>query len=150
MPEPIQRHDEQTNPNPFGLTSARLAMIGAIVLAFFWVMYVRQASQTTLTGQRAYEIQQETERIKRENMQLEIDIAALTAPARIAERARALGLRPTLPSQVQYMVIKDFPTENPQPLTSWQTLPVARSTTWLEAVRVNLGLSPRPPTLTGP
>ncbi len=154
MSEPIQRTIEQpqTNPVPFGLSGARVALIGVIVLAFFWAMYVRQASQTTLTGQRAYDIQQETDRIQRENMQLEIDIAALTAPARIAERARVLGLRPSLPSQIQYIVIKDFPTENPKPMISWGAAPiVARAASWLDTIRVNLGLLPRPPTsLSGP
>jgi len=155
MPELIQRTSEQTfilpKAMPTGLTGARIAMIGVLVLAIFWALYVRQASQTTLTGQRVREIQLDIERIKRENMQLEIDIAALTAPVRIAERARALGLRPTLPSQVQYIVIKDFPTTNPPPLMAWSPLTTtARTTSWIDALRVNLGLLPRPPNPAGP
>jgi cell division protein FtsL len=145
MPESIQSKEAHSNPSPFNISISRAALIGVIVLALFWLAYVSQASRTTLTGQRVYEMQQELERVKRENMQMEVDIAALTTPARIAERARALGLRPTTTSQIQYVVIRDYPIVNPTPMVEWSPIvnPATAPTAW-DVWRARLGLAPNP------
>ncbi len=85
------------------------------LLVLVGTIYLLQMGQATMTGQRAQELLAQAERLNRENAQLEYDIATLAAPARIAERARAMGLRPATPAQTKFVVVNNFPVAQPKP-----------------------------------
>jgi cell division protein FtsB len=87
---------------------ARLLIPFAGLLVLLGMVYLWQSSQSTMTGQRALELQDKLERIRRENSQLEYEIATLTTPDKIAERARKLGLRPVAITQTTYTVFKNY------------------------------------------
>jgi len=90
-----------------------LVLLGGIV-ALLGLLYLTQSSQATMTGKRVVELQTRLEQLQRENVQLEYEIAVLTAPDKMAERARRLGLRPATPQQMTYLVLKEYPTMPPK------------------------------------
>jgi len=134
--EPIQ-----TESN-FSLLRAVLLLIGLLALA--GMLYLTQSSQATMTGARTLDLQAEYERLRRENAQLEYEIARLTAPARMAERARRLGLRPATLTQTIYLVVRDYPVLPPKssPLVQRQEMPTQTVDPWTlvwAEVRARLG-----------
>ena len=147
MAEPTKRN-EKTQPLPRTqaqpksvFANVRLMIFCAAVVALFGVFYLGQASQTTLSGQHTHDLQLELDRVKRENMQLELDIAALTTPARMAERAQRLGLRPVTLAQTQYLIVKDYPPDNPKPVfTANGVIPSPTPTFW-NALLARVGLA---------
>lgn len=88
---------------------ARTLLVLVAVIALVGLLYLTQSTQATLTGKRVMKLQERLEHLRRENAQLEYEIAVLTAPNRIAERAARLGLRPLTPAQVKYVVVTDYP-----------------------------------------
>ncbi|MDE3088394.1 MAG: septum formation initiator family protein [Chloroflexota bacterium] len=86
-----------------------LLLVGLVALLGF--VYLGQNGQATMTGRRAQDLKAQLERIERENAQTEVEIAQLTQPSRIAERARALGFRPATISQIIFIVVKNYPVE---------------------------------------
>lgn len=91
----------------FDLARTLLVLVG--VIALVGLLYLAQSTQATLTGKRVVKLQERLEMLRRENAQLEYEIAVLAAPNRIAERAARLGLRPLTPAQAKYVVITDYP-----------------------------------------
>jgi len=87
-----------------------LLLIGLIALVGF--IYLGQTGQATMTGRRAQDLQEQLDRIKRENAQLEIEIAQLTLPSKIMERGKALGFRPATIAQTVFVVVKNYPVES--------------------------------------
>ncbi len=141
MAEPLN-HNEKIKPQPKSIfTNVRLTIFCAAVIALFGVFYLGQVSQTTLTGQRTHDLQQELDRIKRENMQLELDIAALTTPVRMAERARLLGLSKVLLSQMQYLIVKNYPPENPKPVIDSNSVTSPSTPTMWNSLLARVGLA---------
>src|SRR5512140_3708457 len=65
----------------FDNARAWLLVIATVIL--LGVVYMGQASQAAITGQRIHDKQEKLDRILRENAQLEADIAVLMAPSRI-------------------------------------------------------------------
>ncbi|MCX7837945.1 MAG: hypothetical protein N2559_00590 [Anaerolineae bacterium] len=103
----------------FDLARTLLILVG--VIALVGLLYLAQSTHATLTGKRVVKLQQRLEMLRRENAQLEYEIAVLTAPHRIAERATRLGLRPLTPTQAKYIVITDYPamfSATPSAMTS--------------------------------
>ena len=91
----------------FSIARALLLLVGLIAL--LGMIYLMQSSQATMTGTHLIELQGKLERLRRENAQLEYEIAVLTAPDRIADRARRLGLRPATITQTTYIAVKNYP-----------------------------------------
>lgn len=91
----------------FDLARTLLVLVG--VIALVGLLYLAQSTQATLTGKRVVKLQERLEHLRRENAQLEYEIAVLTAPHRIAERAARLGLRPLTPARAKYVVVTDYP-----------------------------------------
>ncbi len=91
--------------------SWRVLLILAGVFALIALIYLGQNGQATVTGRRAQDLAQQLDAVKRENAQLQVEIAQLTLPSRIADRARALGFRPATISQTLYVVVKNYPVD---------------------------------------
>lgn len=96
-----------------GLARALLLLMG--ILALLGMLYLTQSSQATMTGTRVMELQARLERLRRENAQLEYEIAVLTAPEKIAARAWRLGLRPATITQTMTFVVREYPALPPKP-----------------------------------
>jgi hypothetical protein len=86
-----------------------LLLVGLIAL--IGLIYLGQNGQATMTGRRAQDLQDQLTRLRRENAQLEVEIAALTLPTRIADRARVLGFRPATITQTVFVVVKNYPVD---------------------------------------
>ncbi|MBM3127815.1 MAG: hypothetical protein FJ009_04170 [Chloroflexi bacterium] len=105
------------NPNPsaleinpgFNFSGVRALLLLVGVIALLGMMYLTQNSQAAMTGTRTLELQDRLERLRRENAQLEYEIAVLTTPDKIAERARRLGLRPATITQTVFIAINNYP-----------------------------------------
>lgn len=93
-----------------GTLRGLLLLIGLIAL--LGLIYLGQNGQATMTGRRTQELNDQLERIKRENAQLETEIAQLTLPSRIAERGKAIGFRPATITQTVFVVVKNYPVES--------------------------------------
>ncbi len=138
--ETLRRSLSFDNARTLALLIATVVLLG--------VVYMGQASQAALAGERIKDKQDKLERILRENAQLEADVAALMTPSRIEARARALGLHLPNPDQIKYLSIKDYPTENPNPALANHTELVAPPSSgaagiaaWLTGVLARVGLS---------
>lgn len=112
MPEPITHPQESDNVFNFGTVRALALLVGLVAL--LGMIYLGQSSQATVTGQHVLELQDRLERTRRENAQIEYEIATLSTPDKIAERARRLGFRPATLAQTVYIVVKNYPSA-PQP-----------------------------------
>ena len=86
-----------------------LLLVGLIAL--IGLIYLGQNGQATMTGRRAQDLQDQLTRIQRENAQLEVEIAQLTLPSRIAERAGILGFHPATITQTVFVVVKNYPVD---------------------------------------
>ncbi len=136
------------NPVSFSNVRTVIVLLGFLVLV--GLIYVGQSTQATLNGQRVQDLQVQLDRLNRENAQLEYDIAAMTTPAKMAERARALGLRPATPTQMVFITVKNYP------VTAKVTPPIKTNATpssdsplvifWNELL-ARLGLAPSPRTV---
>ena len=129
-----------------------LLLVG--VIALLGLVYLGQNGQATVTGRRAQDLAQQLDTIKHENAQLEVEIAQLTLPSRIADRARALGFRPATISQTVYVVVKNYPA-GPAPAVAKPATTTAASSgvsTFWNDVLTWMGLPPTSQTVeaTGP
>jgi cell division protein FtsL len=115
MDNPTIRVSQINSSFSFSLARALLLLVGLIAL--LGMIYLTQSSQATMTGTHAIELQDKLERLRRENSQLKYEIAVLTAPEKIAEHARRLGLRPATITQTTYIVVKNYPVLPPKPAT---------------------------------
>ncbi len=138
--ETVRRSLTFDNARTWTLLIATVVLLG--------VVYMGQASQAAITGQRIHDKQEKLDRILRENAQLEADVAAAMTPSRIEARARALGLHLPNPDQIKYLSIKDYPTDTPSPALAAHTEPVAPPSSgafdvaiWWTDVLARVGLS---------
>jgi hypothetical protein len=142
--------NSQTTP---GNLRGLLLLVGLVAL--FGFVYLGQNGQATMTGRRAQDLQEQLDRIKRENAQLEIEIAQLTLPSKIVERGRALGFRPATITQTVFVTVKNYPVES-KPVAAPQTSVAASSSSDLASLWNGLlawmGLTPAGQTVeaTGP
>ena len=135
--------------NPVSFSNVRTLILLLACLIFLGAIYVGSSSQATLSGQRVQDLQERLDRLNRENAQLQYDIAALTTPAKIAERARALGLRPATPSQMVFLTVKNYPLTVARAPAS-KNIAAASSDAlvggWWNDLLARLGLTPSPQT----
>ncbi|MFQ5944716.1 MAG: hypothetical protein ACE5NC_00490 [Anaerolineae bacterium] len=69
----------------------RLILVGAALASLVGFFYLSQASQSTSTVIRLHQLAAERERLRRENAQLEADIARAGGIANLTDRARRAG-----------------------------------------------------------
>ncbi len=93
-----------------GSLRTMLLLVGLIAL--LGMIYLGQNGQATMAGHRAQDLKDQYDRIQRENAQLELEIAQLMLPARVADRAKALGFHPATITQTVFMVVKNYPVES--------------------------------------
>jgi hypothetical protein len=127
------------------LGGARTILLFAGLIALAGLIYLGQSSQATMTGQRVLTLQETMDRLNRENAQLEYEIGVLTAPAKIADRARALGLHPAATSQMTFIVVKSYPTSSVKPLLAQvpvSNLPPSGFVALWNELLARLGLAP--------
>ena len=97
----------------FSVGQFRLPLITILALLLMGGMYSVVNTQITLTGQRVLDLQNRLERLSRENQELDLDLAKAKSFERIEPRARALGLRPIVPAQTTWLVVKNVPANPP-------------------------------------
>lgn len=128
----------------FGTVRALILLLA--LLALLGIIYMAQSSQAALTGQHVQELRDQLGRLDREIDQMEYDIAVQTTPAKIADRARALGLHPATISQTVFLPVKNYPAallKAPVPPSA----PAANTpgewfiVAWWNELMVRLGLS---------
>ena len=112
MDNPTLRVPQINNSFNFSLARALLLLVGLIAL--LGMIYLTQSSQATMTGTHALELQDKLEHLRRENAQLKGEIAALTAPERIAKIAKRLGLGPATITQTNFIAVKYSPVVPPK------------------------------------
>ncbi len=135
-----------------GTLRGLLLLVGLIALLGF--IYLGQNGQATMTGRRALDLQEQLDRIKRENAQLEVEIAQLTLPSRIVDRGKALGFRPATFTQTVFVVVKNYPVES-KPAAAPAAAAASSSSdpaVWLNDLLAQVGLAPTARTVeaTGP
>ncbi len=103
----------------------RLAILILGLFALLALTWLTINTQMVLVGQRVRDLEAKLDRVNHENAKLEYDIAVLTQPKRIVERAFALGLRPAMPGQTTYLSLKYTPRDavaQAQPMETTQSL----------------------------
>ncbi len=87
----------------FSFDNIRLLILLIALFAVSGTLYLGLTSETALTGQHVRELQEEYDRIARENLKIEYDIAVSMQPTRIADRATQIGLAPIPPAHITYI-----------------------------------------------
>jgi cell division protein FtsB len=98
--------------NAFTSGTLRVLLGLGVLIAVLGFIYLGQNGQATLTGRRTQELQERLSRLRRENAQLEAEIAQYRNPKRLADRATALGMHPATISETLYLVVKNYPVES--------------------------------------
>ena len=96
----------------FWLTEAQVALTWGALLtlaALVGAIYLFQTSRIATTGRQVQLLQNELDRKKQENIELERDIAEAQSLDRLQEGAFELGFVPAKPGDVEYLVIPDYP-----------------------------------------
>jgi cell division protein FtsL len=91
----------------------RLAILILGLVTLLGLTWLTINTQMVLVGQRVRDLEAKLDRVNHENAKLEYDIAVMTQPKRIADRATALGLRPASQGQTTYLSVKYTPRDNP-------------------------------------
>lgn len=98
------------------LNEAQVAMGWFMVLglaALLGTIYLSQASRIATTGRRMQELQAHLDDLKRQNAELERDIAGAQALDRLRAGAERLGFEAADPDDLEYIVVSDYPIAPP-------------------------------------
>lgn len=96
------------------LTEAQAALGWGVILvlaALLGTIYVSQASRIASVGRRVQILQNELTELKRENNDLERDIAAAQALDRLQAEAIRLGFVEADPNDIEYIIIPEYPVD---------------------------------------
>lgn len=96
------------------LTEAQAALGWGVILvlaALLGTIYVSQASRIASVGRRVQILQNELIELKRQNNDLERDIAAAQALDRLQAEAIRLGFVEADPADIEYIIVPDYPAE---------------------------------------
>jgi hypothetical protein len=85
----------------WGLILILVALLGAI--------YLNQASHIASVGRRVQVLQNELERLKRENALLARQIAEAQSLERLSQEAALLGFVPARTDDIEYLIVPDYP-----------------------------------------
>jgi cell division protein FtsL len=113
MNNPAIRLPELNKGASFSVVRTLLLLV--FLIALLGLLYLTQSSQATMTGTHALDLQDRYERLRRENAQLQYEVAVLTAPEKIAARATKIGLRPAVITQTNYIAVKNSSVSLSQP-----------------------------------
>lgn len=100
------------------LTEAQAALGWAVILllaAILGAIYLNQASRIATVGRRVQIEQSDLETLKRENNELELQIAEAQSLDKLQQRAVALGFRPAASDEIEYLVIPNYPAATAEP-----------------------------------
>ena len=103
----------------FWLTEAQVALSwGALITlaALVGAIYLFQTSRIAESGRQVQFLQNELDRVKQDNIELERDIAEAQALDRLQQDAVRLGFTRSTAEDVEYLVIPDYP-DAPQVMT---------------------------------
>lgn len=92
----------------------RLIFLGLVVLSLAGLLYLTQASAVTKTYYEIQDLLEEKEHKLRRRDELREDIAELTEPESVAQRARERGFRPAGPPEL--VAVPKIPVVAQQPL----------------------------------
>jgi hypothetical protein len=98
-----------------------LFVIGAAMIA---AIYLDVTARAAVTGREIQELRFEIIAIQRENADLETRLARLTSTAEMERRARALGYRPVLPGELDYVAVPGFVPPEPEILLAAEDVTV--------------------------
>jgi hypothetical protein len=96
------------------LTEAQAALGWGVILvlaALLGTIYVSQASRIASVGRRVQILQNELTELKRQNNDIERDIAAAQALDRLQAEAIRLGFVEADPADIEYIIVPDYPAE---------------------------------------
>ena len=96
------------------LTEAQAALGWGVILvlaALLGTIYVSQASRIAAVGRRVQILQNELTDLKRQNNDLERDIAAAQALDRLQSEAIRLGFVEADPDDIEYIIVPEYPAE---------------------------------------
>lgn len=88
-----------------------LVVIGIAMIA---ALFLDVTSRAAVTGREIQEMRFELLSIQRANADLETRLAKLTSSAEMVSRARALGYRPVLPGELDYLPVPGFVEPEPE------------------------------------
>ena len=123
------------------LTEAQAALGWGVILvlaALLGVIYLTQASRIAAVGRRVQILQNELIDLKRENAELERQIAEAQSLERLQDMAVRQGFAQALPDDIEYVTVSNYPAATDEPILKTATPePVAISqppTTLPEAI----------------
>ena len=115
-------------------------LLGVLALAMVSALYLDVTSQAAILGREIQTLQSKTADVKRENADLETQLAILLSTRTMDARAYALGYRPAEPGEIHYLIVPGYvrPTgvnlTVSHPVTSVRTTPPEYTQSLLEWV----------------
>jgi cell division protein FtsL len=94
------------------LTEAQAALSWLVILvlvALLGAIYLFQTSRTASVGRRIQNLQIDLDKVKRENSELELNIAEAQSLERLQAEAERLGFVRAQPEDIEYLVVPDYP-----------------------------------------
>ncbi len=113
MTKPVRETREQTKRLGW-LTEAQAALGWGVILvlvALLGAIYLSQASRIAAVGRRIQIQQNELAELKRQNSDLERQIAEAQSLERLQQEALRLGFVPAQPENIEYVIVPDYPVE---------------------------------------
>lgn len=95
----------QLSPFFFRMGPVALSMCSVLFISLMAILYLSQLGQAVTTNQQIQDLRTRQAVLQRQNKDLVDTIAQERSPAYIAARARAMGLEPVDPHNVQVIVI---------------------------------------------
>jgi hypothetical protein len=123
MAMPDEKPRERTRPRQARELARRLGLLteaqaaagwGVIIIlgALLGAIYLNQTSKIATIGRRVQQEQNDLDEIKRQNAELERLIAEAQSLERLDSEARRLGFVPSTPSDIDFIVIPNYPIED--------------------------------------
>jgi len=84
-----------------------------LIIALLGVIYLNQSSRIATVGRRVQSLQYELSVLQRENADLEREIAQAQSITRIQEEAEKMGFLKAQPSNIEYLVVPNYPPAAP-------------------------------------
>ncbi len=121
----------------FVLTEAQAVLTWGVILALAAMVggiYLFQTSSIATVGRQVQILRNDLEEVKRFNSELERDIAEAQSLDRLQEEALRLGYIRAQPTDVEYMVIPNYPVNVPTSVTETRHARADRPETISEAL----------------